>query len=54
LFQLIKLALAGREDVHYGADVHQNPARFGGPFTAARFGIIGIERMFFDAIGNGL
>jgi hypothetical protein len=52
---LIKLALAGREDVHYGADiVHQNPARFGCPFTAARFGIIGIERMFFDAIGNGL
>ena len=55
LFQLIKLALAGREDVHDCADiVHQNPPGLSRSFTAARFGVAGLERMFFDAVGNSL
>ena len=55
LFQLIKFALADREDVHHGADVvHQNPAGLRCSFTAARLGVTGLESVFFDAVGNGL
>ena len=53
LFQLVKLTLAGREDVHDSADViHQNPAGFSNPFPTARFGITGLEGVFFNAVGN--
>jgi hypothetical protein len=54
LLQLIELALTGREDVHYCVNiVDENPAGFGCTFTAARFGVAGLERVFFDAVGNG-
>ncbi len=53
LLELIKLALAERKNMyHCTVVVHQNPARFGGPFAAARLGIAGLKRIFFDTVGN--
>jgi hypothetical protein len=54
LFQLIELALAGRENMHHGSGViEQHPAGFGRPFAAACLEITGLERVFFDTVGNG-
>lgn len=55
LFQLVKLALAGRENVHDDARViHQHPAGLGCSFAAARLGVAGLQRVLFDPVGNGL